>query len=94
MIRDILAPNPGPFTLYGTRTWLIGSRVMIDPGPLIESHVEALLVAQPDVTDILITHRHADHAPAARPIAQHVDNSAAVGAESQGLCDGGVAVDR
>lgn len=69
MIRDVLAPNPGPFTLYGTRTWLVGESLMIDPGPDIESHVEALVAAQPGVRHILITHRHADHAPAAVPVA-------------------------
>jgi len=70
VIRDVLAPNPGPFTLHGTRTWLVGETVMIDPGPPIESHVEALLEAQPGVTSILVTHRHGDHAPGAVPIAQ------------------------
>lgn len=70
MIRDVLAPNPGPFTLWGTRTWLVGDTVMIDPGPDIERHVDALLGAQPRVAHILITHRHGDHAPAAVPIAR------------------------
>jgi len=70
VIRDVLAPNPGPFTLHGTRTWLVGERVMIDPGPLIDSHVDALVEAQPGVTHILITHRHGDHAPAAVPVAE------------------------
>jgi glyoxylase-like metal-dependent hydrolase (beta-lactamase superfamily II) len=70
VIRDILAPNPGPFTLWGTRAWLLGDTVMIDPGPDIESHVEALLAAQPGVAHILVTHRHADHAPAAVPISR------------------------
>lgn len=70
MIRDVLAPNPGPFTLDGTRTWLLGARVMIDPGPDIASHVDALVDAQPGVTHILVTHRHADHAPAAISVAR------------------------
>lgn len=73
MIRDVLAPNPGPFTLHGTRTWLVGENVMIDPGPPIASHVEALLEAQPGVTHILVTHRHADHAPAAVAVARRTN---------------------
>ncbi len=73
IIRDVLAPNPGPFTLYGTRTWLVGDSVMIDPGPMIESHIDALVEAQPSVTHILLTHRHADHAPAAVPVAQRTN---------------------
>ncbi|HEY2323822.1 MAG TPA: MBL fold metallo-hydrolase [Thermoanaerobaculia bacterium] len=67
-IRSITAPNPGPFTLDGTNTYLVGERVVIDPGPNIESHVEAIRAAMPALDTILITHRHADHAPAAIPL--------------------------
>jgi len=67
-IRSILAPNPGPFTLDGTRTYLLGDSAVIDPGPEIASHIEALLAAVPALRTILITHRHADHAPAAIPL--------------------------
>jgi glyoxylase-like metal-dependent hydrolase (beta-lactamase superfamily II) len=67
-IRSIKAPNPGPFTLDGTKTYLVGEHVVIDPGPNIESHVEAIRTAMPALTTILITHRHADHAPAAIPL--------------------------
>lgn len=67
-IRSIKAPNPGPFTLDGTRTYLLGGSAIIDPGPLIDTHIEAILAAQPQLDLILITHRHADHAPAAIPL--------------------------
>lgn len=67
-IRSITAPNPGAFTLDGTRTYLLGEHTVIDPGPLIDSHVEAILEAMPKIDTILITHRHADHAPAAAPL--------------------------
>jgi glyoxylase-like metal-dependent hydrolase (beta-lactamase superfamily II) len=67
-IRSITAPNPSPFTLDGTRTYLLGEHVVIDPGPAIESHIDALLDAMPHVRTILITHRHGDHAPAAVPL--------------------------
>jgi glyoxylase-like metal-dependent hydrolase (beta-lactamase superfamily II) len=70
MIRSVLAPNPAPFTLDGTRSWLVGETLMIDPGPAIDSHVDALLAAQPRVATILVTHRHADHAPAAVDVAR------------------------
>jgi glyoxylase-like metal-dependent hydrolase (beta-lactamase superfamily II) len=65
IIRDITAPNPGPFTLSGTRTWLLGDSTVIDPGPAIDSHIEAIRAAMPNLRTILITHRHEDHAPAA-----------------------------
>lgn len=67
-IRNLTAPNPGPFTLTGTQTYLIGETAILDPGPNIDSHVEALRVAMPKLRTILITHRHGDHAPAAVPL--------------------------
>jgi glyoxylase-like metal-dependent hydrolase (beta-lactamase superfamily II) len=67
-VRDIVAPNPGPFTLDGTRTYVIGDDVVLDPGPAIDSHIEKLIALRPRT--ILITHRHADHAPAAVPLKQ------------------------
>jgi len=67
-IRSITAPNPGPFTLDGTRTYLLGETAVLDPGPAIESHIEAIRAAMPRLDTILITHRHGDHAPAAVPL--------------------------
>lgn len=68
IIRDITAPNPGPFTLNGTRTYLLGETTVIDPGPDIDSHIAAIRQAMPKLRTILITHRHGDHAPAAVPL--------------------------
>ena len=44
-VRRLTAPNPGPFTATGTNTYIVGSgRVaIIDPGPDIPAHVDALL---------------------------------------------------
>lgn len=67
-ISSITAPNPGAFTLDGTRTWLLGRNAVIDPGPAIESHIDAIRAAMPDLDTIFITHRHGDHAPAALPL--------------------------
>lgn len=69
-IRSILAPNPGPFTLDGTQTYLLGGTAVLDPGPDVASHVAAIREAQPELRLILITHRHGDHAPAAVPLRQ------------------------
>ncbi len=68
IIRSITAPNPGPFTLDGTQTYLLGETAVLDPGPAIDSHIHALRAAMPRLCTILITHRHADHAPAAVPL--------------------------
>ncbi|HJW92401.1 MAG TPA: MBL fold metallo-hydrolase [Thermoanaerobaculia bacterium] len=70
-IRSITAPNPGPFTLDGTRTYFVDDSIVIDPGPDIESHVAAIVDAMPHLKTIFITHRHADHAPAAVPLKFH-----------------------
>lgn len=67
-IRRILAPNPGPFTLDGTQTYLLGETAVLDPGPDIASHVTRIRDELPRLETILITHRHADHAPAAIPL--------------------------
>ena len=67
-IRSITAPNPGPFTLDGTRTYLFDEAAVLDPGPAIQSHIEAIAAAMPNLRTIFITHRHADHAPAAVPL--------------------------
>src|SRR5947207_9409003 len=68
LVRSITAPNPGPFTLDGTRTYLIGETIVLDPGPAIDSHIDAIRNAMPRLATILITHRHADHAPGAVPL--------------------------
>lgn len=76
-LRSLLAPNPGPFTLQGTRTYLVGrDRVaVVDPGPSAESHVDALVdaVSGASTVRILLTHGHGDHAGAAAALAQRLD---------------------
>ena len=64
-VRALTAPNPGPFTLDGTKTYLVGEETVIDPGPAIEEHIAAILELSPGLKRVLVTHRHADHAPAA-----------------------------
>ena len=72
-IRRIVAPNPSPYTLHGTGTYIIGSGevAIIDPGPNIPSHIDALIneTKGEKITHILVTHTHADHSPASRPLA-------------------------
>ncbi len=72
-VRRILAPNPSPFTFTGTQTYLIGEGdvAVIDPGPDLPAHLDALMAALHGerVADILCTHTHRDHSPASRPLA-------------------------
>lgn len=71
-IRRILAPNPSPFTYTGTQTYLVGERevAVIDPGPELADHVEAIAgaLAGERVAAIVCTHTHRDHSPASRPL--------------------------
>src|SRR3954449_4151277 len=73
-IARVLAHNPSAFTYYGTQTYLVGGKevAVIDPGPDLPEHVEALKTAiggRP-VAAIMCTHTHRDHSPASRPLAQ------------------------
>jgi glyoxylase-like metal-dependent hydrolase (beta-lactamase superfamily II) len=72
LIRRLVAPNPSAFTFHGTGTYIVGRGkvTVIDPGPMIESHLQAILDALRGeaVTHILVTHTHVDHSPLARPL--------------------------
>ena len=72
-VRRITAPNPGMMTGPGTNTYLLGDATtgiaVIDPGPAIDSHVEAIVAAAGGpVRWIFCTHTHIDHSPAAMPL--------------------------
>ena len=70
LVRRIVAPNPGPFTGPGTNTYLVGidEVAVIDPGPDVESHVDAIVGAsmRERVRWVVLTHTHTDHWPATR----------------------------
>ncbi|KAI9790838.1 MAG: hypothetical protein M1833_001752 [Piccolia ochrophora] len=71
MVVRVLGGNPGKFTLQGTNTYLLGAprsrrRLLIDTGEGFPSWTAALRRAlanddDPVVTDVLLTHHHADH---------------------------------
>jgi len=73
LVRRLLAPNPSPFTYTGTETYIVGKGevAVIDPGPDLAEHVEAILAATEGerINAILCTHTHRDHSPASRPLA-------------------------
>ena len=68
----LLARNPSPFTYFGTQTYLVGEDelVVIDPGPDLPEHVDAILAAIDgrDLAAIACTHTHRDHSPASRAL--------------------------
>ncbi|MFL6721862.1 MAG: MBL fold metallo-hydrolase [Sphingomonas sp.] len=72
-VGRVLAHNPSAFTYYGTQTYLIGTSevAVIDPGPDLPEHLEALekAIGGRKVAAIMCTHTHRDHSPAARPLA-------------------------
>ena len=70
LIRRVVARNPSPFSYHGTGTYVIGHGdvMIVDPGPDLVEHVDALLttLSGERITHQLVTHTHNDHSPAAR----------------------------
>ena len=80
----LVAPNPGPMTLEGTNTYVVGRdpAYVIDPGPADAGHIEkvrAAAEARGGIGAVLLTHSHGDHA----------DGVGLLGAEATRLADGG-----
>ncbi|HSZ50801.1 MAG TPA: MBL fold metallo-hydrolase [Caulobacteraceae bacterium] len=73
LIRRVTANNPSPFTFRGTGTYIVGrgAVAVIDPGPDMPEHLDAILAAVEGerVTHILVTHHHSDHSPLSRALA-------------------------
>lgn len=63
-VRTLIAKNPGPYTLDGTRSYVLEDRAVIDPGPALDDHIETILSSCPGLESIFVTHRHDDHAGA------------------------------
>jgi glyoxylase-like metal-dependent hydrolase (beta-lactamase superfamily II) len=84
-VERLTAPNPGPMTLEGTNTYLVGRdpTVVIDPGPDDPGHLEAVRAAaerRGGIGAVLLTHRHGDHG----------DGVEALGVEPTPVTDGEV----
>ena len=75
-IRSFLAPNAGPFTLGGTRSYIVGEQwaAVVDPGPRLESHLRRLAaaVASAESVVVLVTHGHGDHAAGAEELGRRI----------------------
>ena len=71
----VLAPNPSYAALEGTNSWVIRGEgdarsIVVDPGPEDEGHLNVLQSKAGDVSLILLTHRHHDHADGAERFRQ------------------------
>ena len=68
-VKRITAPNQSPMTFKGTNSYLVGkdNLALIDPGPLIDSHLQTLLdtIDGRPLTHIFVSHTHKDHSPLA-----------------------------
>ncbi len=88
-VRTRVADNPGPLTLDGTRTYVLGPEpcVVIDPGPALGDHLDAVEVelGAASVAAVCITHYHADHAAGAAELALRLGAPLAATPESARL---------
>jgi glyoxylase-like metal-dependent hydrolase (beta-lactamase superfamily II) len=95
-IVGLRAGNPGPFTLSGTNTWLVGSDPawLVDPGPALDDHIAAVaaeIARRGGLGGIALTHDHPDHAdavPAIRDRFPAAPLAAARGEVDRALDDG------
>lgn len=80
----VRAANPGPLTLSGTNSWVVGREPawIVDPGPALDAHLDALAeesATRGGVGGIALTHGHADHADGLSGLLERVGTGVAVG---------------
>jgi glyoxylase-like metal-dependent hydrolase (beta-lactamase superfamily II) len=83
-VARLRAENPGPLTLSGTNTWIVGRdpAYVVDPGPALEAHIErlvAMLDARGGLGGIALTHDHADHSEAVAILRERIPAPVAAG---------------
>jgi glyoxylase-like metal-dependent hydrolase (beta-lactamase superfamily II) len=96
-ILGLRANNPGPFTLGGTNSWVVGREPawVVDPGPGLDDHLRELqdeLHRRGGLEAIALTHDHPDHAEAVEGLVSAFPGAAVMaarGREAVPLVDGG-----
>lgn len=76
-VAFVRANNPGLMTLTGTNTWIVGGDPcwIVDPGPLLDDHVAAVVAAARErggAGGIVVTHDHHDHTEAVAAVAEQL----------------------
>lgn len=93
LVTRILARNASPYTHTGTQSFVVGGSgavAVIDPGPVDDAHLAAILsaVGERTVAAILCTHTHRDHSPGAAPLAART-GAAIIGCAALTMDDAG-----
>jgi glyoxylase-like metal-dependent hydrolase (beta-lactamase superfamily II) len=75
LVKRITAGNASVFTGPGTNTYLVGNNnvTVVDPGPALESHIEAIVKASDSIKQIIVTHTHPDHSPGVKLLQEAID---------------------
>ena len=72
LVKRLIAKNPGPFTFTGTGTFIVGTKelAIIDPGPIDDDHLKAIIKTsgKNKISHIIVTHTHNDHSPLSKPL--------------------------
>ena len=73
----VLADNANMMTLNGTNTWVLREpdarrSIVVDPGPSLIEHLDAVAEVAGDVGAVLLTHHHLDHSEAAKEFAERM----------------------
>ena len=76
LVKRITAGNSSVFTGPGTNTYIVGNGedlTVVDPGPALSEHIEAIVSSSSSLSRIIVTHTHPDHSPGVSLLQAKVD---------------------